>query len=113
MLNPTFTGKEERELLGPRDYTMVEATTAIGKAIGRENLQYIQVPFEVVRQAMIGQGLSESVADEMIELARSSNEGLLKPTEARTPENTTPTTLEEFAAETFAPAYGAGSSAQA
>lgn len=113
MLNPTFKGQEARELLGPGDYTMVEATTAIGKAIGRENLQYIQVPYEVVRQAMIGQGLSENVADEMIELARGSNEGLLKPAEARSPENTTPTTLEEFAAETFAPAYGAGSSAQA
>lgn len=111
MLNPTFTGKQARELLGPRDYTMVEATKAMGKAIGRENLQYLQVPYEVVRQAMVGQGLSENVADELIELARASNEGLLKPTEARTTENTTPTTLEEFATETFAPAYGAGTSA--
>jgi uncharacterized protein YbjT (DUF2867 family) len=112
MLNPTFEGKQARELLGPRDYTMVEATTAIGKAIGRENLQYLQVPYEVVRQAMVGQGLSANVADELIELARGANEGLLKPTETRSTENTTPTTLEEFAAETFAPAYNAGSAAQ-
>lgn len=111
MLKPTFTGKQARELLGPRDYTMVEVTRAIGKAIGRENLQYLQVPYEVVRQAMVGQGLSENVAAELVELARASNEGLLKPTEARSAENTTPTTIEEFAAEIFAPAYGAGTSA--
>lgn len=112
MLNATFEGQQARELLGPRDYTMAEATAAIGKAIGRENLQYMQVPYEIVRQAMIEQGLTASVADEMVELARGSNEGLLKPTEKRTSENTTPTTLEEFAAETFAPAYSAGSAAQ-
>jgi uncharacterized protein YbjT (DUF2867 family) len=108
MLGPTFAGKEARELLGPRDYTMVEATTAIGNAIGRANLQYIQVPYEVVRQAMLGQGISGNVADELIELAQATNQGLLRPTEARTHENTTPTTLEEFASETFAPAYNGG-----
>lgn len=108
MLEPTFEGKQSRELLGPREYTMIEATHAIGKAIGKEDLQYMQFPYDAVRQAMVAQGMSASVADELIELTRSANEGLLKPLESRSVENTTPTTMEEFA-ETFAAAYHAGS----
>jgi len=41
----------------------------------------------------------------MIELFKAENSGLLHPHERRSPRNTTPTTLESFAAEIFAPAY--------
>jgi uncharacterized protein YbjT (DUF2867 family) len=113
MLNPTFTGKQVRELLGPRDYTMIEATKILGRAIGKEDLTYVQVPYEQVRQAMLAQGMSESVANEMIELFESTNEGRIRPTGERTQENTTRTTLEEFAEETFSPAYrGSAGAAQ-
>jgi uncharacterized protein YbjT (DUF2867 family) len=105
MLNPTFTGKQVRELLGPRDYTMIEATKVLGRAIGKEDLTYVQVPYEQVRQAMLAQGMSESVASEMIELFEGTNEGRIRPIGERTSENTTRTTLEEFAEETFAPIY--------
>ncbi|HEV7843759.1 MAG TPA: hypothetical protein VGO69_08670, partial [Pyrinomonadaceae bacterium] len=105
MLNPAFTGKQVRELLGPRDYTMIEATKILGRAIGKEDLSYVQVPYEQVRQAMLAQGMSESAVDELIELSESTNEGRIIPTEERSAENTTRTTLEEFAEETFAPLY--------
>lgn len=107
MLEPTFTGKQSRELLGPGDYTMIEATTALGKAIGREDLQYVQFPYDAVRKAMLAQGISASGVDELVELYQGANEGLLKPLESRSPANTTPTTIEEYA-ETFAAAYRAG-----
>jgi uncharacterized protein YbjT (DUF2867 family) len=105
MLNPTFTGKQVRELLGPREYTMVEATKILGRAIGKEDLPYVQVPYEQVRQVMLAQGMSESAVDELIELSESANEGRIRPMEERSTENTTRTTLEEFAEETFAPLY--------
>jgi hypothetical protein len=34
-----------------------------------------------------------------------ANAGLILPQEARSPKNTTPTTLESFVANVFAPAY--------
>jgi len=105
MLNPTFTGKQVRELLGPRDYTMIEATKILGRAIGKEDLPYVQVPYEQVRQVMLAQGMSESIVGEMIELSESANEGRIRPTQERSTENTTRITLEEFAEETFAPLY--------
>jgi uncharacterized protein YbjT (DUF2867 family) len=112
LADPPFTGKQVRELLGPRDYTMDEVTKVLGRAIGRDDLQYVQFPYAEVRQAMLAQGMSESVVKEMIELSEGSNAGLIRPTEERSRENTTATTLEEFAAETFAPVYRAGSGTQ-
>jgi hypothetical protein len=56
---------------------------------------------------MIGVGISSSLADAVMETARGFNEGRVWAKEARSPRNTTETSLETFAAETFAPAYRA------
>ena len=45
---------------------------------------------------MMEQGFSESVADAMIELNKSVNEGRIIVGTTRTPANTTSTTLESF-----------------
>jgi len=37
-------GGSVRELLGPRDYTLNEATAILGKAIGKPDLKYMQFP---------------------------------------------------------------------
>jgi uncharacterized protein YbjT (DUF2867 family) len=112
MLNPNFDSKVTKELFGPREYTMLEATAAIGKAIGQPDLKYVQFPYADARQAMIAKGLSPNVADELNELSQSANEGRITGTESRTRENTTPTTIEEFAEE-FAAIYRAGDEKQA
>ena len=94
------------ESLGARDYTMAEATHILGAAIGKPDLKYVQFSYDEARKAMIGFGLSASYADSMMELTRSVNEGKLhSPT--RSPENTTPTTLEQFAEEVFRKAFEA------
>ena len=54
---------------------------------------------------MIGAGASPSIADAVMVTARGFNEGRVWAREARSLRNTTETTLEAFAAETFAPAY--------
>lgn len=108
----SFTGKSVRELLGPKDVTMAEASRILGKAIGKEDLQYVQFPYQDARRAMIGLGISANVAGEMIEMYQAMNEGRSQPTQIRSAENTTPTTLEEFG-ETFAAIYGANAVAKA
>ncbi|MCL5965641.1 MAG: NmrA family NAD(P)-binding protein [Deltaproteobacteria bacterium] len=106
-LEETFTGHAVRYLLGPRDLTMVEATGILGRAIGKPDLRYVQFPEEEARKAMTGMGMSRSAVDAMIEMERGFNAGKVRPTRERAPENTTPTTLEEFARTAFAPAYQA------
>jgi uncharacterized protein YbjT (DUF2867 family) len=106
LLERDFSGKIVRELLGPKEVTMSESAAILGKAVGKDHLQFTQTSYEDTHQQMVDMGISEDVANEMIELYRSLNEGICKPTEARSAENTTPTTMESFA-RGFAAAYNA------
>ena len=101
-----WSGFVIRELLGPRDYTHAEATSIIGKAIGRPDLPYVQMPYADAVGALVGAGLSENVASTYVEMARSFNEGRVKSLEGRKASNTTATRLEDFAAD-LARAYQA------
>ncbi|SRR5712692_9123063 len=100
-----FRQPRVRELLGPRDYTMAEATRILGSAIGKPELKYVQIPYEDAHRAMLGMGLSPSFADAVTETARSFNEGKVWAREKRSAQNTTETTLERFAQEVFRKAY--------
>jgi len=102
---PAFKGYAVRELLGPRDYTYREATSIFGAAIGKPDLAYMEFPFDDFRKGLQGAGFSPNTADAVVELYTAFNEGRIQRTVNRTPSNTTPTTLEEFAREVFAPIF--------
>jgi len=99
-----FEGKATHSLLGPRDYTMPEAARILGAAIGKPQLPYVQVTDQQAHEAIVAQGLPAHMADVMLEMYRALNSGKIRPEEPRLPENTTPTTLEEWAPH-FADAY--------
>jgi uncharacterized protein YbjT (DUF2867 family) len=101
----SFSGKKVQVLLGPADVSMEQATEVLGRAIGKSDLRYQQFPSENVKQAMIGAGVSPSVANELVELDNAINSGLIR-SQGRTAESTTPTTIEEFA-PVFAAAFKA------
>lgn len=96
-----FSGKQARELQGQRDVTYQEVTSAIGKAIGKPDLAYVQMPPEQLKAAMIQMRMSAQVADQLVELAEALNSGYLVALEQRTPQNTTPTSIETFVGEDF------------
>jgi uncharacterized protein YbjT (DUF2867 family) len=97
-----FSGKGVQELLGSRDVSMKEAAQILGKAIGKPDLAYVQFPYEDALKGMIGAGLSKSMAEAFVEMNKAFNEGEVKVT--RTPQNTTATSIEDFAKD-FARAY--------
>jgi uncharacterized protein YbjT (DUF2867 family) len=99
-----FEDKATAELLGPREHTLPEAARILGAAIGRPDLPYVQVTDEQARPAMVAQGMPPHMADMMLEMYRAFNAGKIRPAEPRLPENTTPTTLEEWSAH-FAAAF--------
>ena len=105
LLNLDFTDKQTRELLGQRDLSYDDATRIIGKAIGKPDLKYVQLPDEQVRGAFLQAGMSENVADLILEMSAALNSGYMEPLEERTAENTTPTSFETFVAEEFLPLY--------
>lgn len=97
--------KRTQELLGQRDLNMTEAAAIIGNAIAKPDLEYIQVPDEQLRPALMQFGMSQNQADLILEMARALNSGHMRSLEPRSPKNTTPTTYEQFVAENFVPLF--------
>ena len=102
-----FRGFTVREVLGPRDYSMREATRIIGEKIGKSDLAYVQFPDADVKAWLVQVGVSAGAADAMVEMSRAITEGRVRSQQGRRPENTAPTLLETFAEE-LAQAYRAG-----
>lgn len=102
-----FKGAVVRELLGPRDVSLQEATAIIGKAIDKPDLAYVQFPYDAAFDAMVTMGLSKSMASLYVEMSRAFNEGTVKSVEGRNARNSTPTRLEDFVVSVLAPAYRA------
>ena len=102
---PTFTGISVREIPGPRDYSMQEATAILGAAIGKPDLAYVQFSDGDFKKGLEGAGFSANAADLFVEMNAAFNAGTIQTTARRSPANTTATTLEQFAREVFAPAF--------
>lgn len=102
-------GIQIRELLGPRDVSHDECAKAVGAEIGKPNLSYQSFPGFMVKQALKQMGMPDKSADLMNELNDAANDGLLTPLMPRSTETNTPTSIETFAKEVFAPAYNAKS----
>ena len=105
LLKLDFNGKSRRELQGPRDVNYNEVAKVAGAAIGKPILTYLQMPAAQLKPALTQMGMSANMADLLLEMADSLNSGYMKMIEPRSPATSTPTTLETFVAEVFAPAY--------
>ncbi len=105
LLQLNFSGKQTRELLGPREITYSEIARIVGTAIGRPALAYIQMPAEQVIMAMTQMGMSKNFASLICEMSDALNSGYMKPLEARSESNTTATSFETFVQDVFLPAF--------
>jgi uncharacterized protein YbjT (DUF2867 family) len=105
LLRRNFRGKQIRELQGQRDLDYVGITSIIGQAIDKPSLSYVHAPDEQLRPAFMQMGMSASFVGLLLEMAGALNSGHMKALEARTVENTTPTSYETFVNEQFVPAY--------
>jgi uncharacterized protein YbjT (DUF2867 family) len=100
----SFKGKSVQPILGAQDYSLSEVTEELRKAIGKDQLPYIQFSAADFTNGNKAAGGSESFADRFTELMIATDNGLLNYHE-RTLSNTTKTTLTDFAKNVFAPAY--------
>lgn len=103
---PAPLGGRIRELLGPRDYTLRETTTLLGRALGLPELPYVEMPADQMRGALLGGGFSPDVARLYVEMMDGFNRGLGVSAFGRSAESTTPTTFESFV-PALAAAYAA------
>ena len=104
MLRRDFSGKSTRELLGPRDISMDEATRIIGEKIGKPDLKYIFFSRQDYVSGLEEAGLTRNMAQLLAEMSAGINDGLFGTGQKRAPESITPTQFETFA-EKFAQLY--------
>jgi len=100
-----FSGKGHVFVAGPRDYTFNEVAAILGQAIGRPELPWVAFSYEQAREGMLQMGMKPSLADAYVEFCQRVNDGRLMEGFVRDAENSTPSSLESFAAQEFAPAF--------
>lgn len=105
LLALNFTGKQTRELQGQRDVSYKEATVVVGKAIGKTDLAYSQLPPSQLKPALLQMGMSGASADIILEMAEALNTGFMVALEPRSAQNSTPTSIEQFVTEEFVPRF--------
>jgi hypothetical protein len=106
LVSRDFEGKKVQDLLGQRDLTLNEATVIIGRKIGRPDLKYVQFSYADTLKALTEMGIGTDASNRFVEMSKALNDGLFAVNRPRTSDNTTPTSIEEFA-ETFALIYAA------
>jgi uncharacterized protein YbjT (DUF2867 family) len=101
-----FTGTSFQDLLGQRDLSLNEATAVIADQIGRPGLKYVQFSYEEAARGMREMGIGADAARLFVEMSKALNDSFFAVNRPRTPQNTTPTSIEEFAV-TFAEVFAA------
>lgn len=102
LVNPQHRGV--LVLHAARHATMREAAAAIGAAIGKPQLPYVQVPAAEMTAALRAQGFSADAASQLEALSRWLSTSPLASASVA-PVEVQPTSLEAFARDRFAPAY--------
>ena len=87
---------------GPEELSFDEVAEVLSEALGRK-VVYVQCKRDEARQNLLAGGLSENVADMLLEMYDAIESGKVRSLQPRWAETTTPTTLAEFARETMLP----------
>lgn len=105
LMSPTFKSHSVEYLLGERDITHREIIRVMGQAIGKPDLEYVEVPTQEMKNYLVGAGISEDWANGILETSEAIGNGTIAATIKRNKTNTTATSIEEFARTTFLDAY--------
>ena len=105
LLNRGWVGRQVVELHGPGETSYDEVAEILTKVLERE-IKHVTISDEQMLQALTGLGMSQVMAESLIELSDAITRGRVKYHEPRTKATTTPTTYLDFAKEVFRPAFG-------
>jgi uncharacterized protein YbjT (DUF2867 family) len=105
LLDTSWSGHQAVGVLGPADLSFDEAAVAISEGLGRD-VKHVTVSGAQAREAMLGMGVGESIADLLIEMYGAIDSGVLEIKEPRTPETTTSTTLTAWTRDVLKPMVG-------
>jgi uncharacterized protein YbjT (DUF2867 family) len=102
LLDPSWSGQGSVPVLGPEDLSFNDMAHIMSEVVGKP-VRFQQIPFEAFKARLTGSGMSEPMAQGMLDLMVAKNEGLDN-AEPRTPQATTPTSFRQWCEEVLKPA---------
>lgn len=97
LLEHKFSGHSHQYVLGAKETSISEITKEFGRAIGKNDLKYVQFKYEDAKSAIMKMGFSEDAANNMVELSKAANDGSLIKFVDKGKKYFTPTTPFDFA----------------
>jgi uncharacterized protein YbjT (DUF2867 family) len=102
LLDPSWSGEGSVPVLGPEDLSLNDMARILSEVLDKP-VRFQQISFEAFRAGLIERGMSETMAQAMVDMMRAKNEGLDNAA-PRTAQSTTPTSFRQWCAEVLKPA---------
>ncbi len=104
LLDDSWTGQQEVPVLGPEDLSGNDMAAVMSEVL-QTPVRYQQVPALALRDRLAGSGLSQAMAQGLVDMMVAKDNGL-DDSVARTPQNAidTPTTFRQWCEDTLKPA---------
>jgi uncharacterized protein YbjT (DUF2867 family) len=102
LLDPSWTGQNSVAVLGPEDLSFNDMAQIMSQVLGK-SVRYQQIPSEAYKARLTGFGMSEAMAQGVIDMMAAKNAGLDN-AERRTPASTTPTSFRQWCEDVLKPA---------
>jgi len=102
LLDDSWTGVEEVPVLGPEDLSFEDLARILTEELGRP-VRYQRQPGAEFKAGLVGHGMSEPIAQAMLDMMNAKNHGLDNGVR-RTPATSSPTGFRQWCAEVLKPA---------
>ncbi|GAA4533471.1 NAD(P)H-binding protein [Amycolatopsis samaneae] len=102
LLDRSWTGFEDVPVLGPEDLSPTDLARIMTGQLGRP-VRYERQPLDELRTTLVGYGLDATFVQGIADMKQAKDNGLDAGV-TRTPETASPTTFEQWCAETLKPA---------
>ena len=102
LLDHSWSGQDSVPVLGPEDLSFNDMAQIMSEVLGRP-VRFQQISGEAYRANLIGLGMSEAMAQGMLDMAVAKDNGLDN-AEPRTPQSTTPTSFRQWCEDVLKPA---------
>lgn len=102
LLDSSWSGRDHVAVLGPADLSFDDMARIMSEVLGK-SVAFQQIPGDAFKTRLLGAGMSEAMAQAMLDMSVAKNEGLDN-AEPRTPASTTPTSFRQWCEEVLKPA---------
>lgn len=102
LLDRSWSGVDSLPILGPEDLSFQDMAKIMSEVLGNP-VRFEEMPLNAMKAMLTGSGMSEGMAQAMINMMVAKNEGLDN-AEPRTPQSTTPTSFRQWCEDVLKPA---------